>query len=214
VPFTPTNPLCSLSDVKAALRISDTTDDDRLSLAIDAASRQIENLVERRFWQDATPSARVYVAMTPFLVEVDDFMTTTGLVVESMPYGVSGGSVIWDAANYQLEPLNGIFMSQAWPYTKIRAVQSLTFPVYGGIAYPQPFVQALVRVTARWGWNYIPTAVQKAAIIQAIALFKADDTPFGATPFGETGIVRLRQALHPTAMALLEPYVETGVPVA
>lgn len=194
MPFTPTNPLCALSDVKAALRIAtgDTVDDDRLNLAIDAASRQIENVVERRFWQDSGVSARVYVATTPFLVEVDDFMDTTGLIVESLPYGVSGGSVVWASSNYQLEPLNGIFMSQNWPYTKIRAVQSLTFPVYGGIAFPQPYVQALVRVTAKWGWNYIPTNVKKAAIVQSIALFKADDVPFGATPFGEVGIVRLK----------------------
>lgn len=217
MPFEPTHPLCQLADVKAALRLDagDTKDDDRLNLAIDAASRQIESELERHFWQDPAASARLYVAETPFLVEVDDFMTTTGLMVETLPYGAnSSTSIVWDPTDYQLEPLNGLWISQPWAYEKVRAVQSKSFPVYGGIAFPQPYVQALVRVTAQWGWSSVPSNIQKAAIAQSISLFKADDVPFGATAFAEIGIVRLNDALHPTCAALIEPYYKDEVWVA
>lgn len=217
MPFTITNGLCALSDVKAALRIptADTTDDDRISLAIDAASRQIEyKLKYRRFWQDSVPSGRLFIAESPFLCPVDDFMTTAGLIVQTDPYGDGSFAVTWNAADFQLEPLNGLLEGSPWPYTKMRAVRSLLFPVYGGIAYPLPYVQALIKVTAQWGWSSIPTPVQKACIVQAISLFKADDTPFGATPFGEVGVVRLKDALHPTAAALLQPFDRFEVMVA
>ena len=53
--FTITNGLCELSDVKSALNINDTNDDDRISLAIDASSRLIEAACDRRFYQDPLP---------------------------------------------------------------------------------------------------------------------------------------------------------------
>lgn len=205
--FTVTNGLCTLQDVKSALHLQDDVDDDRLNLAIDAASRQIEyKLKYRRFWQDTVASARTYIALSPFLCPVDDFMTTAGLVVKTDPYGDGSFAVTWAAADYQLEPLNGLLEGSPWPYTKIRAVRSALFPVYGGIAYPLPYTQALVQVTAQWGWNNIPTPVRKAAIAQTIHLFKADEVPFGATAFGEVGVIRLKDSLNPIAAALLEPF--------
>jgi len=207
-----TDGLCSLADVKAALRITDTLDDDRISLAIEAASRTIEARCNRRFKQESTVSKRRFVCTEPFLVEVDDISTTTGLVITSDAAGDGSFATTWTAADYQLEPFNGISGGlDGWPFTKVRAIRSLWFPVWGGIAYPRPFTQALVEITARWGWADVPASVTKAAIVQAISLFKADDTPFGATPFAEVGIVRMRTALHPTAELLLVPYCQDAV---
>ncbi len=212
MPFTPVNPLCALADVKEALHISDSTDDNQLNWSIDTASRQIEGALERRFYQDSTTSARVYTAQTPFTCKVDDFADTADLLVESLPFGVSGAAVAWTSADYQLEPLNGLLGEQPWPYTGIRAVRSLLFPVYGGIAYPLPYVQALVRITTKWGWSYIPTPIQRAALLQTIFLNKAKDVPLGASPFSESGVIRLRGIeFHPTAAALMEPYYKEGV---
>ena len=209
------NGLCTLADVKQALGISDPVDDDRISLAIDAASRAIESRCNRYFRQDAEPSARRFVSNDPWLVEVDDISTPTGLIIQSDYAGDGTFGTTWTSADYQLEPVNGIMQGQInWPFTKIRAIRSLYFPVWGGIAYPKPYTQALVEVTARWGWPSIPTPVVKACIVQAISLFKADETPFGATPFAETGIVRMKTALHPTAELLLEPYREDPVLIA
>ncbi|MCU1494805.1 MAG: phage gp6-like head-tail connector protein [Acidimicrobiaceae bacterium] len=291
MPFTITNGLCALADVKAALKITDTVDDDRLSLAIDASTRLIEKSCNRRFWQDPLPrvdagcvlngtatvldtsitsadmgravidptgngfirtgsivgpvvagvsfeivnfeqaplpatgsgtqqltiglTPRRYVSNDPWLVEVDDISSQVGLVVQSDYAGDGTFGTFWEVEDFQLEPINGIMMGQAgWPFTKIRSIRSLYFPVWGGISYPKPYTQALVEVTARWGWAAVPTDVNQAAIIQSISTFKAVDVPFGATPFGETGVLRLRQALHPSALLLLSDYMEDPVLIA
>jgi hypothetical protein len=60
----------------------------------------------------------------------------------------------------------------------------------------------------------VPTPIHDATVIQAIANFKAADVPFGATPFAETGVVRLKQALHPTAAMLIAPYRDEPVLIA
>ena len=213
--YTITHGLCTLADVKSALNITDTTNDDRISLAIDAASRLIEARCNRRFWQDSTVSTRKFVSNDPWLCETDDISTTVGLIVKTDPAGDGTFGLTWSASDYQTEPINNIMQGlEGWPITKIRAIQSLFFPVWGGVSYPKPYVQALVQITARWGWAAIPSQVVKAAIVQSISLFRADDTPFGATPFAETGIVRMKNALHPTAELLLTPYREDPVLVA
>jgi hypothetical protein len=206
---------CTLADVKAALRISDSNDDTRLTGAIDSACRLIETECNRYFYQDPTVSARRYVSNDPWLVEVDDISTSAGLIVQSDYAGDGTFGTTWDPLDFQLEPVNGMMMGQpGWPTTKIRAIRSLYFPVWGGISYPKPYTQALVEVTARWGWAAVPTPIHDAAVIQAIAHFKAADVPFGATPFAEVGVVRLRQALHPTAAMLIAPYRDNPVLVA
>lgn len=209
-----TNGLCSIDDLKSALRITDDTDDTRLELAIDAATRLIEKVCDRRFWLTDSPSARVYIAETNWLVNVDDFETEEGLIVQTDFAGDGTFGTTWERADFQLEPLNALEYGNPWPYNKIRAIRSLYFPLWGGIAFPQARTQALVMVTAQWGWTQIPTDVQKACVIQAMSLFKADDVPFGATAFSETGIVRLRDALHPTAKLLLSDYTSDEVFVA
>ena len=213
MPYTPTNPICSVADVKSALRITDTSDDDRVGLAVDAASRLIEEELGRKFWVDSTTSTRWYKSETPFLLMTHDFADTTDLVIATYPFGPADGTnVVWTAADYQLEPLNGLSdAGTVWPYEQIRAVRSLLFPVYGGIAYPLPYIQALTSVTTKWGFGYTPSAVYQAAVIQSIATFKAVDVPFGATPFGADGVVRLQYALHPQARLLLKNYYKQEV---
>lgn len=206
---------CTLDDVKAALRISDDVDDGRLTVAIDSACRLIETECNRYFYQDAAVSARRFVSNDPWLVEVDDISTTAGLIVATDYAGDGTFSTVWEAADFQTEPINGIWQGQpGWPTTKLRAIRSQYFPVWGGIAYPKPYTQALVEVTAQWGWAAVPTPIQKASVVQAIANFKADDVPFGATPFAETGILRLKQSLHPTAAMLIEPFRDDPVLIA
>jgi hypothetical protein len=201
-----TNGLCSLSDVKQAMSIYDSTDDGRIELAINTASRMIEAECNRRFYQDANASARVYVASTYTLTLTDDISTTSGLIVKTDNGATGTFSQTWTSSDYQLEPLNGVIDGQAWPYTQIRAIRSLTFPFDYG--------QALVQVTARWGWAAVPDPVKQAGIIQAVSIFKAAEAPFGALGLAETGILRIRSGLHPTALALVQPYRRDAVLVA
>lgn len=190
--------LCTVAEVKAALGISDNLDDVAIGLAVDAATSMIETYCARQFEKAETATARIYVATNNYLVHTDDISTTTGLIVKTDPGEDGTFSETWTTADYQLEPLNGLISGQTWPYHTIRAIRSLYFPMDYG--------QALVQITALWGWPAIPNPVKQAAIIQSITIFKSPDAPFGATPFADTGILRLRSALHPTAAALLNDY--------
>ena len=225
VAYNITNPLCTLQDIKIALRITDTNDDYQLGRCIDAASRGVEAYCQRHFFQDQAASARIYVCTDPWTLIVEDFMTMTGFVlaidyagdgeyatIATNPTNVDDDGVLAQG-DFQLEPLNGLVNGQPWAWDTLHMVRSLYFPVYGGTAYPKPYLQALVKVTAQWGWNYIPVDVQQATIYEAIKLFKTQDTPFGATAFGETGIVKQTPQLHSTTKQLLTPYRKFGVPV-
>ncbi len=219
------NPLCSLADVKAALRITDSNDDYQISMCIDAASREIEQWCGRHFWQTQQPFARTDVGVTSWeTLFPEDIMTLNGLVI-AIDYAGDGtystilnnptlnadGSVT--GGDFPLEPLTGRLNGMLWPYERYQMIRSMYNPVWGGIAYPRPYIQALIKVTAYWGWDYVPAPVTRACVYEAISLFKAGDIPFGATGIAEAGILRLRPGLHPAAEKLLVPYRRDEVPV-
>lgn len=202
--------------LKSVLGITytDSEDDARLIMACDAATSMIQAHCDRQFIADTTATARVFVASTPWVTMIDDISTTTDLVVKTDEDDDGVFETTWSTSDYQLEPLNGKLGGQDWPYTKIRAVESREFPFDYG--------RALVEVTARWGWattdatnvNYLPSAVVQAAQIQATSLYKSAEAPLGIAGFGDIGIMRLRQALHPVAIALLSPYRHESVLVS
>jgi len=210
-----TDRLVTESDLKEILGIAeaDTTDDNRLTVAADAATQQIQAWCNRHFVQQAAVSARTFVATTPWMLEIDDVSTAAGLVIKTDEDADGVFETTWASTDYQLEPLNGKLGGQDWPYTRVRAIKAREFPFDYG--------QALVEVTARWGWAnpndddlYVPQPVKEAAQIQGVSIFKSADAPLGIAGFGDIGIMRLRQAMHPVAMALLAPYKREQVQVA
>lgn len=207
-----TDRLVTEGDLKEILGISDTVDDNRLALAADAATQIVQTYCDRHFVQQAAATARTFTALSPWMLEVDDISTTTGLIIKTDEDGDGVFETTWASSDYQLEPLNGKFGGQQWPYTKIRAIDAREWPLEYG--------QAVVEVTARWGWAnpsadalYIPQPVTQAAQIQAVSIFKSVDAPLGIAGFGDIGIMRLRQAIHPVAAALLAPYRRESVMV-
>lgn len=58
---------------------TDAEDDARLIMASDAATTMIQAHCDRQFIADTTATARVFVAGTPWIVQVDDISTTTDL---------------------------------------------------------------------------------------------------------------------------------------
>ena len=208
-----TDRLVTEDDLKEILGISDAVDDNRLTMAADAATQMVQAYCNRHFVQQDSVSARTYVASTPWLLEVDDISTATGLIVKTDEDEDGVFETTWASTDYQLEPLNGKLGGQNWPYTRIRAIKSREVPFDYG--------QALVQVTARWGWanpdainDYVPHPVEQAAQIQGVSIFKSAEAPLGIAGFGDIGIMRLRQAMHPVAMALLAPYRKEQVQVA
>lgn len=187
----------TLAQLKARLDITDTTDDDRLTASLASGSREIEAWCGRQFNDAATATARVYRTTTCYRTTVDDFSTTTGLIVATDTDDDGTYDETWTSADYELEPFNGVVSGMSgWPYNRILAVESLRFPTGRR--------RATVQVTARWGWTAVPAPVQEACLMIASGTFKAGDAPFGVAGFGEFGPVRVR--MNTQAQTLLAPY--------
>lgn len=188
------NGYATLAQIKAAAHISDNVDNDLLEMAIESASRQIDVACDRQFYQ-LGPSARVFVADSETVVNIDDAVSISAVAVDEDGNG-SFASVA--ATEYQTEPLNGRMAGMAWPITRLRAIQDHDWPTIGR--------QALVRVTATWGWPSVPTDIVQATIVQALRLWKRPDTPLGVAGFGDIGAIRLAAGLDPDVQQILEPY--------
>lgn len=180
--------------------IAETHRADELDMAINSASREIDEHCGRVFYDTGSATARVFVAERHNIVRVDDFHTTVGFVLKSDEGADGVFETTWSAADYQLEPLNGLVNGRTWPYSRIRAVKNRAFP-------RDPFKRALVEVTARWGWASPPAEVKQACAIQAHRILRRSETPEGVAGFGEFGAVRLT-SLDRDVERLLQPFVK------
>ena len=116
------NGYCTLAEVKAAARIIDTVDDSLLEMSIEAASRQIDGYCGRNFFVAGTTATdRFFVASNNAFMWVDDFATTSGLVITCADNLDGNYNNTWSTADYQLEPLNNFSDGVQWPYTRIRS---------------------------------------------------------------------------------------------
>lgn len=198
-----TNGYATRNQVKAALRIgtADTIDDDLIDNCVGAASRLIDGYCNRRFWQTGTAQARVYQAEDSFYCSIDD-IAGTAITLKTSSFADGNFDVTWKASDYQLEPLNGNLDGLTWSYDKIRAVGDYLFPTLNA-NYGE---QALVQVTAVFGWPSVPEPVTQATIIQASRIFKRYDSPLGVAGFGDLGAIRVSRYLDPDMAQLVEPY--------
>jgi hypothetical protein len=184
----------TLLDVKNALRITDNLDDSLLETAIESASRMVDGFTARTFTNAGT-AVRNFAATDGINLIIDDAIE----VIEVASTDEIGSTyTIWKPTDYQLEPLNDRVDGLYSPYTGIRAVGDFTWPVVDQ--------QALVRITAVYGFPAIPVAVKQATIIQASRLFKRLDSPLGVAGFGDMGAVRVSRFLDPDVEQLLMPY--------
>jgi hypothetical protein len=198
-----TNGYATRNQIKAALRIgtADTIDDDLIDNCAGAASRLIDGYCNRQFWSVGSSTTRVYMAENDFYCHIDDI---AGTAITLKTSGATDGTfdVTWSTTDYQLEPLNGRLDGLQWSYDKIRAVGDYLFPTVNG-NYGE---QALVQLTAVFGWPSVPEPVTQATIIQASRIFKRYDSPLGVAGFGDLGAIRVSRFLDPDMAQLVEPY--------
>lgn len=193
-----TNPYASLSDVKAALRISDNVDDSLLEMAIESASRMIDGHAGRYFYSSGT-ATRIYAADDALICQTDD-IAGTAITLVTDPDADGTWADTWGIGDYQLEPVNGVVDGLTTPYTRIRATGDYNFPTSSG--------EALVKVTAVFGFSAIPIAIKQACVIQSSRIFKRLDSPLGVAGFGDMGAVRVSRYLDPDVEQLVAPFVK------
>jgi hypothetical protein len=178
---------CSLAEAKQLMGpIGDSADDALIDADILTASRKIDSWCGRRFTKDTAATARVYRSLNSGRVYVDDFWTTTGLIVKTDDGDTGTFATTVAASSYTLEPVNGIGPSgqTGWSYNVICAASSPIFPSI--TRYNN------VQVTVPWGWADIPDEVNMACRFLTHRLFWMRLAPGGAAGIADLGITRIR----------------------
>jgi hypothetical protein len=164
-----------------------------------SASRSIDVHTGRRFYLDATVTARILNPRRRVVADregqrllVDDIGTTVGLIVE-----VGSTANGWTAVttSVEAEPTDAL--------VKLEPVTSLLHLSGSFLSGPR------VRVTAKWGWPAIPQVIREATLIQALRLYKRKDSPEGVLGSAEWGTVRVSR-LDPDVAKLVESLVLPG----
>lgn len=198
-----TNGYATLAEVKASLRITDSVDDTLLELAIESASRSIDEFAGRVFYSQGS-AVRFFAADSAEFVAIDDLISISELATSTgnnnqfdvVWTGYDSGSPV----DYQLEPLNNSAATDGvvQPVTGIRSRLTYAFPVLGQVA--------LVRVTGTWGWSAVPTAIKQATVIQAARYFKRNDSPLGVLSAPDLGYIRVGSRLDPDVEMMISGY--------
>ena len=190
----------TIGELAAFARIDDTADDAQLTLAVAAASRAIDRACSRQFGRVTVATPRYYTARWDprrrlWFVEIDDLMTSTGLVVrfddaEDQTYTTT-------LTDYVLRPVNAASEGLPWSELWVRS-SSAELPTAR---------EDGMRITAIWGWSGVPDAIRQACLLQASRLLARRDSPFGIAGSPETGSeVRLLARLDPDVAVALRPY--------
>ena len=191
-----TNGYCTLAQVKAGLRITDSVDDTLLEMAVESASRAIDSYCNRVFYSTGTAVVRYYSPQDSYLCDIDDLVSLTSLFTNS-DETQSSYNIQWTSEDRQLEPLNGLADGQPTPFTRIRAIGEYTFQTLNG--------EASVKVTGVFGYSAVPIAITQATVIQASRIYKRLDSPLGIIS-GELGTMRVGTRLDPDVAQLVDGF--------
>jgi hypothetical protein len=187
----------SLSEFKAAVGITDSTDDTALQNVLDATDTLIDLYCDRKTGFGTASETRYYTAEDYEYVLTDDLVSVTTLQTDDDANGTY--ETTWTSGtDYVLAPRNAAL--DGFPYTEIDT--SVTWPRN----FPKD-VYLGVKVVGVFGFPSVPAAVKQAEIIQAGAVWNSRTAPFGVIGSADLGgILRMSRALHPEAALILEPY--------
>ena len=200
-----TNGYATVAQLRSEMSIPSVSGDanPELELAIEAASRAIDEECHRFFYTQATATARVFRAGVDVWVDAGDFHTTTGLVIETDDNDDGTYETLWTLTDYQVEPL---VPEPGYPWDTIVAVGFRRFPTSGR--------RGRVKVTARWGWAAVPKQVEQACLILARRLWDRRQTVQGVLGFGEAGFAVRLARTDPDVARLISPFDARPVTVA
>ena len=195
----------SAADLKSYIGLTGSGQDTNISNAITAASRQIDRICNRRFWQDSSVQVKTFTPISNIFLEVPDISTTTGLIVKlDTTDDGSYDKTLTINTDFIVMPTNPILLGtgsgEHKPYTEIRILNTRSSERF------DPSIINNVQITAKYGFAIVPEAVEQATRIQALRLFKRKDTPYNVFGNDETGTIELFNKFDPDAMALLKDY--------
>lgn len=196
-----TNGYCTLQEVKAALRLSDSIDDTLIENSIESASRRIDGYCGRFFYKTAATAVPLF-ANNSYRLMTSDISSTTGLIVKLDDNG--------DGTFETTLTLNTDYIVEPTDYAILgRPIRTIT--MIGGYTFPLFYIpsECGVQVTAQWGWNAVPDDVREACVLLAIRQFARYNAALGVMAFADMAITV--RAVDPDVRDLLQPYKLLGV---
>lgn len=211
----------SAAELKTWLEITTAAQDNNLTIALNAADAKINQYCNRSFAAPGSASPRYYWApsvqtaqLRPAaiqlgqafshawnvtrrdLLNVDDFASTSGLLVATDDVGDGTYSTAWAASDFTTYPLN---LLNGEPYKALLPITK-SWPVsFDG--------RPTIKITAAWGWTAVPSEVKQAELILAARYFKRHQSPTGVEGWsGDAGVIRVSTRMDPDVVALLSPY--------
>lgn len=189
-----------VTQLKNTLSLSGTQFADiDLEIALESASRAIDEMCERRFYTTTSDEVRYFSPRSYSYVDAGDVISITTLKTDEGGDGVFEQT--WTAnTDYVLEPLNASLDSRPYTLVTRHPLSSYYFPA----DYPRS-----VQVTGKFGWSSVPPEIEQATTILAAQLVqRARMAPFGIVGVGidQTSAVRLAR-VDPQVAALIGPYI-------
>ena len=182
-----TNGYTTLAAFQAYANMSTITGDETTTIeqAIEAASRTIDRIANRRFYIDAAATARLYRTTDFYTLYVDDIGSTTNLAVN---LDADGNGNYTDTltlnTDFILDPVTAPQLER--PFTRITMVGTETFPLPIS-RRPQ------VQVTAKFGWydGTPPDDIVEACLILSADYVKRASSVGGVLGLSELGAIRM-----------------------
>jgi hypothetical protein len=168
-------------------------DSDNLELALDAASRWIDEKLDMQFV--GTAGTRYYTADWHDLLYIDDLVSLTTLKTDDDADGVY--ETTWAATDYTLEPRNAAAKNR--PYRQIRIKEN------GDYSFPTS-VENGVEVAGSFGYAAtVPAPIKQATLLLAHRLWMRKDAIFGVAGTPGLGVTVVQATITADAdvMALL-----------
>tara|TARA_B100000900_G_scaffold361404_1_gene334085 strand:+ start:2986 stop:3612 length:627 start_codon:yes stop_codon:yes gene_type:complete len=197
------------TELKAYIGLSGSGQDDNIDNALDGASRQIDKITGRRFYQDSSAQVKTYTPNNEFILDVDDISTTTGLIVK-LDDNDDGTfeTTLTINTDFIVEPVNPDIIkitggtTYTAPFTQLRILNTRSSERF------DPSIVNNVQVTAKFGYSFIPEPIKQATLIQGLRLFKRKDAPFNILGNEQTGQIELFNKFDPDARELIKGYIK------
>lgn len=170
LPFTPSgNEYVTRAELKATLGLTgETYADADIDVAVEAASRAIDNYKRTRFYPSS--ETRYYSAdPSDEWIAIDDLVSVTSVAVDTD--GNATYETAWvDGTDFVLDPPNAPLEGRPRRKLRLLGQAGRTFPAY----------RNSIKVVGSFGWATTPTVVRQAARILAARLLKRGrETPYG-----------------------------------
>ena len=199
------NGYCTLAELKTYTGLSGSGQDDNLENAIESASREIDAICGRFFYQTGS-EAKTFTPKYTTYIEVPDISTPSGLalLLDTTDDGTHNKTLTINTDFYTkpLDAGNEVVGVQYQPITEIAILDTRSSERFDTSIVKQ------IKITCQWGWSAVPHSIRQATFLQATRLWKRKDSPFSTYGNPETGTGELFNKFDPDALKLIKRYIK------